>query len=368
MASPELTIVVPTFKERANVEELIRRVGAVLDGVDWEMVFVDDDSPDGTADLVFEISRRDPRVRGIRRIGRRGLSSACIEGICSSNAPYIAVMDADLQHDEGILPRMLQTLKTGGHDLVVGSRYAEGGSTGTMPGIRAKMSRFATWIGSRWLGVGTTDPMSGFFMLKREFFYEVVRDLSGKGFKILLDLIASAKREVKFADVPYDMRARMHGDSKLDTMVLWEYLLLLCEKSFGKVVPVRFIFFVMIGLLGALLHVAVLTTLYYTTGTEFAVAQGTAAFVAMTANFFFNNMFTYADRRLKGRRIIRGLLIFYVTCAAGAVITVMVGTYLFDRGIFVPLAGLLGAAVGAIWNYTLSSEYAWRQTGSRPAA
>jgi len=368
MTSPELTIVVPTFKERANVEELIRRVGVAMGDVAWEMVFVDDDSPDGTADLVFDISRRDSRIRGIRRIGRRGLSSACIEGICSSNAPFIAVMDADLQHDEGILPRMLATLKMAGTDLVIGSRYVQGGSTGTMPGLRAKMSRIATWIGARWLGVGTTDPMSGFFMLKRGFFYEVVRDLSGKGFKILLDLIASAKREVRFADEPYDMRARMHGDSKLDTVVLWEYLLLLCEKSFGKVVPVRFIFFVMIGLLGALLHVAVLTSLYYSLGAKFAFAQTAAVFVAMTANFFFNNLFTYADRRLKGGRMFRGLLIFYLTCAAGAVITVMVGTYLFDRGIYVPLAGLLGAAVGAIWNYTLSSEYAWRQTGSRPAA
>jgi dolichol-phosphate mannosyltransferase len=368
MSAPELTIVVPTFKERDNVEELIRRVDGVLNGVAWEMVFVDDDSPDGTADLVFGTSRRDPRVRGIRRIGRRGLSSACIEGICSSNAPFVAVMDADLQHDEAILPRMLDELRRDGTDLVIGSRYAEGGSTGTMPGLRAKMSRFATWIGSRWLGVDTTDPMSGFFMLRREFFYEVVRDLSGKGFKILLDLIASANREVKFVDVPYDMRARVRGDSKLSAMVLWEYLLLLCEKSFGKIVPVRFIFFVMMGLLGALLHVVVLTSLFYKFGVPFISAQSTAVIVAMTANFFFNNYFTYADRRLKGAKtILRGMLIFYLTCAAGAAINLMVATYLYYRGIPVPLAGLLGAAVGAIWNYTLSTQYAWRQ-GPRPTA
>ncbi len=367
MSAPDLTIVVPTFKERDNVEELIRRVTAALGGVSWEMVFVDDDSPDGTADLVFAISRGDPRIRAIRRIGRRGLSSACIEGICSSSAPYIAVMDADLQHDEGILPRMLDALKASGTDLAIGSRYVEGGSTGTMPGLRAKMSRFATWIGSSWLGVGTTDPMSGFFMFRREFFYEVVRDLSGKGFKILLDLIASAKREVKFIDVPYDMRARERGDSKLSAMVLWEYLLLLCEKSFGNFVPVRFIFFVMMGLLGALLHLAVLTSLFYRAGVPFIPAQSAAVIVAMTANFFFNNYFTYADRRLKGANILRGITIFYLTCAVGAAINLMVATYLYHRGILVPFAGLLGAAVGAIWNYTLSTQYAWRQSGPRAA-
>jgi dolichol-phosphate mannosyltransferase len=243
----------------------------------------------------------------------------------------------------------------------VGSRYTEGGSTGDMPGVRAKMSRFATWIGARWLGVQTTDPMSGFFMLRRPFFYDVIHDLSGKGFKILLDIIASAKGKVRIAEVPYDMRARQHGDSKLDTVVLWEYLLLLCEKSFGRLVPVRFVFFVMMGSLGALMHLAVLLTLYYEVGASFVVSQATAVMVAMTANFFFNNLFTYADRRLKGARILTGIIIFYLTCAGGAAINLAVAAYLFGHEIPVALAGLLGAAVGAIWNYTLSTQYAWRQ-------
>ncbi len=365
MTAPELTIVVPTFNEVENVAELVRRVEVALDSVEWEIVFVDDDSPDGTAESVFELSRSNPRVRGIKRVGRRGLSSACIEGMCSSSAPLMAVMDADLQHDESILSKMIGALKTGNADIAVGSRYTAGGSTGDMPGVRARMSRFATWIGSRWLGVATTDPMSGFFMLRRSFFYEVVHDLSGKGFKILLDIIASAKREVAIVDVPYNMRARQHGDSKLDTMVLWEYLLLLCEKSFGKIVPVRFIFFVMMGSLGALLHLAVLLPMYYSADATFLVAQATAIAVAMTANFFFNNLFTYSDRRLKGRRILAGIVVFYLTCAAGAAANLLVAGYLFQRGIAVPFAGLLGAVVGAIPNYALSTQYAWRPSRAR---
>jgi dolichol-phosphate mannosyltransferase len=285
--------------------------------------------------------------------------------MCSSNAPCVAVMDADMQHDERILPQMLEALRRDGTDLVVGSRYTQGGSTGEMPGIRAKMSRLATWIGARWLRVKTTDPMSGFFMLRRSFLYEVIHDLSGTGFKILLDVMASARRDVNVSDIPYDMRARQHGDSKLDTMVLWEYLMLLCEKSFGKLIPVRFVFFVMMGSLGALLHLAVLLTLFYRGGANFFVSQAAAVVVAMTANFFFNNLFTYADRRLKGARILRGILIFYLTCAGGAVINLAVAVYLYDRGIPVAIAGLLGAAVGAIWNYTLSTQYAWRQARSR---
>ena len=331
-----------------------------MDGLDWEMVFVDDDSPDGTAEQVFDINRRDPRIRAIKRVGRRGLSSACIEGICSSSAPYIAVMDADMQHDEGILPAMLEKIRNEKLDLVVGSRFTEGGSTGDMPGIRVKMSRFATWIGANLLRVRTTDPMSGFFMVSRDFFYETVHLLSGKGFKILLDLIASSKREVNFGEVPYNMRARQHGDSKLDSVVLWEYLLLLMEKTVGRAIPVRFIFFVMMGTLGAMLHLLVLGLAHRGLGLGFPQSQGTAVIVAMTANFFFNNLFTYADRRLKGARILRGLLIFYLTCALGAVINLMVASYLFERDIPWFLAGLFGAGVGAVWNYTLSTQFAWK--------
>lgn len=362
MSARDLTIVVPTYNERENVEELIEKVGAVMDGIDWEMVFVDDDSPDGTAELVFQINRDNPRVRGIKRIGRRGLSSACIEGICSSSAPYVAVMDADMQHDEGILPAMLQKLREEDLDLVVGSRFTSGGSTGDLPSARVKMSKFATILGTKLLGVQTTDPMSGFFMLRRSFFYDVVHDLSGKGFKILLDIFASSKRDVRFGEVPYNMRAREHGDSKLDMVVLGEYLLLLLEKSVGKLIPVRFIFFVMVGLFGATIHLAVLMSCLNLWDKSFLFSQSTAVVIAMTVNFFFNNVFTYSDRRLKGVKVLRGLGIFYLSCAGGAFIAVMISSYLFDQDIPAAIAGLLGAGVGAVWNYTLSTQYAWKSS------
>ncbi len=364
MSERDLTIVVPTFNERENIEELIEKIDRALSSIDWEVVFVDDDSPDGTAELAFQLNHTDPRVRAIKRVGRRGLSSACIEGICSSSASYVAVMDADLQHDETALPAMLEMLKANDLDLVVGSRFTSGGSTGGLPSTRVKMSKFATLLGTKLLRVKTTDPMSGFFMLRRSFFYDVVHDLSGKGFKILLDLLASSKRDVRFGEVPYKMRAREHGESKLDMVVLWEYLLLLLEKSIGKLIPVRFIFFVMIGLFGSLIHLAVLLSCYSLWGKSFLFSQSIAVVVAMTVNFFFNNLFTYSDRRLKGQRVLRGLLIFYLSCASGAVINIMIASYLFDFGIPVTVAGLLGAGVGAVWNYTLSTQFAWKP--SRP--
>lgn len=358
---PDLTIVVPTFNERDNVDEVVARLDRILPATPWEVVFVDDDSPDGTAEHVFELSREDSRVRGVKRVGRRGLSSACIEGICSSSAPYVAVMDADLQHDESILPAMLTKLRTENIDLVVGSRFIEGGSTGGLPSIRVKLSRLATFVGAKVLRVKTSDPMSGFFMLRHSFFDEVVYHLSGKGFKILLDIFSSSPRPVAFGEVGYVMRARAHGESKLDTLVLWEYLLLLLDKSIGKIIPTRFISFVLVGALGAVLHLLVLMTAFRILNQSFLVAQSAATAVAMTANFFFNNLFTYRDRRLKSWRILRGLGIFYLSCIGGAAINLIVAGYLFNRGIPIAAAGLLGAAVGAVWNYTLSTQYAWRQ-------
>lgn len=361
MAAKELTIVVPTFNEIENVEALLGKLSDCLDGIEYEVVFVDDDSPDGTAEKVFSLNQSNNAVRCLKRVGRRGLSSACIEGIGSSSAPYVAVMDADMQHDERILPDMLAKLKEENLDLVVGSRFTEGGSTGVgLPGIRLQMSLFATWLGRNMLGVKTTDPMSGFFMLKRSFFYDVVHNLSGKGFKILLDLMASSKEEVQFGEVPYQMRAREHGDSKLDSVVLWEYLLLLCEKTIGKIIPVRFIFFVAMGLLGAVVHLAVLGSAHKYLGYSFITAQSTAVFSAMTINYFLNNAFTYSDRRNKGSALFKGLLIFYLSCASGAAINIMVAKYLYSFELPWYVAGLLGAGVGAVWNYSLSSQYAWK--------
>src|SRR5690349_23079143 len=125
---PVISVVVPTFNERDNVAQLCRKLDATLAGIAWEVVFVDDNSPDKTWQVVRELARQDIRVRCIRRIGRRGLSGACIEGILASSGPFAAVMDADLQHDETQLPKMLSLLEGGKAELVVGSRYVEGGS------------------------------------------------------------------------------------------------------------------------------------------------------------------------------------------------------------------------------------------------
>jgi dolichol-phosphate mannosyltransferase len=367
---PELSVVIPTFKERENIAEVIKRLDASLIGVCWEVIFVDDDSPDNTAEIVRELGQRDHRVRIVHRINRRGLSTGCVEGMLASTAPYLAVMDADLQHDERLLPEMLSTLKKETLDIVVGSRYVEGGSTAGWDTDRQLMSRFATKMASFFVKPNLKDPMSGFFLLRREVLQATVRSLSGIGFKILLDIFASAPHSLKFKELPYTFRPRHAGVSKLDSKVAWEYLMLIADKILGQYVPVRLISFIFVGGIGVFVHLIVLWLLFRKVGIEFPAAQTAAAVVAMTANFFMNNVLTYRDRRLRGRHLVRGLISFNLVCSVGTLSNVGIATYLFHENSadWLPSA-LAGIVIGAVWNFAVTSIYTWNRptyTWNRP--
>lgn len=361
-SGPDLSVIVPAFNERDNVRELVVRLRECLQGLNWEVVFVDDDSRDGTADVVRELARSDSRVRILHRIGRRGLASACVEGMLSSSAPYLAVMDADLQHDERLLPEMLKALVADDLDLVVGSRYVAGGSTGAWGSDRAFASRFATRLSRRIVQTPLLDPMSGFFMIRRRVLQEAIPRLSGIGFKILLDLVASVPRPLRTRELPYTFRIRIAGESKLDSMVAWEYLMLLLDKSVGRYVPVRFIPFAAIGGLGVFVHMATLWLVFQAGGASFALGQTLATLVAMTSNFFINNVLTYRDRRLRGWGLLKGWLSFSLACSIGAVSNVGIATYLFDDRIVGWIgSALVGVIVGAVWNYAVTSVYTWKE-------
>jgi dolichol-phosphate mannosyltransferase len=359
--APELTIVVPTLNERDNVVPLLKLLDAALAGIAWEVIFVDDDSRDGTADHIRAIGKFDRRVRCLQRIGRRGLSTACIEGALASATPYIAVMDADLQHDETLLPPMLESLRGGDCDLVVGSRYVTGGGLGDLSAGRAQISGVATRLSRLVYRSELADPMSGFFMLRRELLEETVRRLSGQGFKILLDILASAPQPVRIKELPYTFRQRRHGESKLDTLVAWEFMMLIADKSIGHLIPVRFALFALIGGLGLVVHLAVLWTSLKIANAPFATAQTAAAVVAMTSNFFLNNLFTYRDKRLKGWRLLGGLTSFYLICAVGAVANVGIATFAFAEHQTWWVAGIAGVIVGSVWNYAVSSIFTWKR-------
>lgn len=361
MFPADLAIIIPTFNETGNVQPLVDAVARALPDVRWELVFVDDNSPDGTADKVRTIAMADSRIRIVHRYGRRGLSSACVEGILATAAPYVAVMDGDMQHDEHVLAEMYERLKQGDVDLAVGSRYVDGGSTGDWNKRRIMMSRLAIRVAARLTGTRMSDPMSGFFMMTRAAFLASLPGLSSVGFKILLDLAASSPRPLRIVEIPYVFRTRQHGTSKFDTLVLWEYLQLLLDKSFGHIVPARFIGFLLVGGVGLIVHFAVLASLFRELGLEFWIAQAAATMTATSNNFFLNNMLTYRDQRLTGWGLFTGWISFNLVCAIGALANVGVARWLFQHQNFWMVSALAGIAVTTVWNYAMSSIFTWNR-------
>ena len=319
-ASPQLSVVVPTFKERGNIAELVRRLDLALAGLTWEVIFVDDNSPDGTSQTVKEIAARDGRVRCLRRVGRRGLAGACIEGMLSSAAPYVAVMDADLQHDEKVLPQMLAKLTSGSADLVAATRYVQGGSASSFSQKRGAISALATRLTHQLTGTRLSDPMSGFFMLRRDRFDEIAPRLSPVGFKILLDIAMTAGERLRIAEQPYSFGERFDGESKFNAQIGIEFLGLLLAKMTGDLVDPRFIFFALVGAIGVAVHLSVLELVFRflpATPDRFNDAQIIATLAAMTSNFFLNNELTYRDRRLKGFAMLRGFVLFCLIASVG---------------------------------------------------
>jgi dolichol-phosphate mannosyltransferase len=360
-AAPELAIIIPTFNEAPNVPLLVARLAKALAGISWEATFVDDNSPDGTAAVVRDIARRDARVRCMRRIGRRGLAGACIEGMLASSSPVVAVMDGDLQHDETRLPCMLETVRQGA-DLVVATRSAAGSEphAGLTP-WRHFISRLATQFARRLLRVQLSDPMSGFFVIRRDLVDAMAARLSTQGFKLLLDIVASSPQRLRIVEVPYEFGPRRHGDSKLDSLVVVEYLGLLLAKLTGDRLSLRFVLFALVGMTGLAVHLLALQQAL-ALGARFDAAQAIAALAAMSSNFILNNQLTYRDRRLRGLAALRGLVTFYGVCSVGTVANVGVAHWVYGGRATWWLAGTAGAVMGVVFNYAASSVLTWRRS------
>jgi len=372
----QLAVILPTYNESRNIASMVDRLDKALAGIAWEAIFVDDNSPDGTAEVARQIGRTDPRIRVIERIGRRGLASAAIEGMCATAAPIVAVMDSDHQHDPALLPPMLAAITSGECDVAYASRFAEGASTEAWGRPdRVKASGLANAIARKVTGVQLTDPMSGFFMLPATVLRADAHRLSGVGFKILLDILATVDAPLRVKEFPLHFAARAEGESKLDRTVVFEFLIGLYDKWLGRIIPTRFALFGTVGALGALVHLGVLYLVLKLFGAEFLlshypkeaafiVGQTIAALTAMTFNFVLNNELTYADKRLRGFvPLARGWLKFAATCAFGMLANIGVSTALVRIGFHAISAALIGIVLASVWNFALSSKFVWGKYG-----
>ena len=357
----DLAVVIPTYNERENVPGIVKRLDNVLGHLRYEIIFVDDNSPDGTSDVVRDQSLYHARVRCVTRVGRRGLSSAAIEGMMATTAPVVAVIDGDMQHDEAQLPAMLEKLNTENLDVVVGSRYAEGGGFGEWSDRRRRMSELATTMAKGLTGVDLSDPMSGFFMARSDRIREKVADLTGVGYKILLDLLSAPGKQLTVGEVPYEFRTRELGESKLDSKVILEFAELLIARTVGRWVPTKFIMFSIVGASGVVVHMLILTYLFRGGYSSFFAAQATATVVAMTTNFLVNNFFTYYDRQLRGWKLIPGWLSFCAASSVGAVANLGVAVYMFETAHVIWFgSALAGVIVGSAWNYAVTALLTWK--------
>ncbi len=361
MPSYDLCIVIPTLNERENIALLLEKLRFTLHDIRYEVIVVDDDSPDGTAAAVKTLSRTQSDLHVIHRIGRRGLASACIEGMLATSATYIAVMDADLQHDETVLPEMVRRIASENLDLVVGSRNIGGGSMGDFSTWRVRLSR----LGRRLSGVEKhavlTDPMSGFFVVRRTFFEQIAHRLTGIGFKILLDIVLSAQGQIRIGEVPYHFRLRQHGQSKLDLIVGLEYLELILDKFIGSYISVRFVMFCLVGAIGTVIHLLLLGGLLDLARFSFIESQASATGIVMILNYVLNNSFTYRDRRRRGTAFWFGMLTFSIACSLGGVANVLISGEAFRQGMPWPLAGITGLLFSAVWNYGVTAMTTWRR-------
>ena len=358
----ELSVIVPTFNEHDNIAPMVALLDAALAGIAWEVIFVDDDSPDGTADAAKALGVVDRRVRCILRVGRRGLAGATIEGMLASSAPYVAVIDGDLQHDERILPDMLKAVQEVDCDLVVATRLREGETIAGLSDQRSFLSDFGRFLASFVVRSKVSDPMSGFFMIKRPIVEALAPKLATEGFKILTDILATSPKPLRIREVGYVFRQRQHGESKLDARVAFDYIAFLLHHLTGRMLPIRFFMFGMVGASGVAVHLAALKLVLETfPSIGFDASQLTATFVAMLSNYLLNNQLTYRDRRHKGWRIIPNFLLFSASCSIGIIANIGLASVIYGGESTWWIAGLAGAIVGTVFNYVTSSLFVWRK-------
>ena len=364
-STPTLSIIVPTYRESANIPVLFECVKVALDGLPWEMIVVDDDSPDGTSNVAFALAAKDQRLRCLRRVNRSGLAGAVIEGWMSSSADFVAVIDGDLQHDESVLRVMYQVLAKGAGNLVIGTRLRKA-SGGSLSPARQRLSDMGAWFFGRIAGAAVTDPMSGFFMIRREIVSRLAPSLSPDGFKILVDVILSAGGELKIFEVPYRFRKRNAGESKLTPLVGIDFLGLVVHHATAGVLPIRFVLFAMVGASGLVVHIVTLSAVLHWFGAlTFDSGQLIATVVAMASNFILNNEITYSSYRYRGLGLIEGFAGFALGCSVGAIANIDVASWLYNANETWWVAGLAGALLSVVWNYAVSTN-SHLATGSPP--
>ena len=359
MTGRELTVVVPVFNEVGNVGPLVESLSQALNGIDWEVIFVDDNSPDGTAEKIHEMAHQDPRVRLIVRVADRGLAKSAIQGMLSGNGDLLVVMDGDGQHGPEMIRELIEPIRTHRADVCTASRNLDSEDISqSLSRRRVGLSKLGNLLCRLVLRRNLSDPMTGFFAMDRRRFMSVADKLGDPGFKILLDILSTDK-SLRVQEIPFEFASRAEGESKLDLFVSWQLLMFLASKMTSGLVPARFISFATVGLSGVLVHM-VLLMIFLSFSIVFPLAQALAATGAASSNFAFNNLLTFRDQRLRGWDILPGLLKFLLVSSAGLFANVAIATLTLNHLTdYVLLAAMVGIAMDTVWKYVIASRLVW---------
>ena len=355
-----ISVIVPTYNERDNVVPLVERIDSALCGYDYEIVFVDDDSGDGTAEMASSLSSRYP-VRVIVRRDERGLASAVVEGLKQVQGQMVAVIDADLQHPPEVLAEMAKALENGA-EIAVASRYVKGGSCQGWGLMRRIISKGAVFLSHVLLPAtrGVKDPMSGFFMLDRRVVEDA--DLKPTGYKILLEILMMGHfRSV--AEVPYTFKTRARGESKLNARQQIDYLKHIYSLMRRKGELLRFGKFCLVGLSGVLVNMGLLWLLTEVAGLFYLLSAAIGIETSIVSNFTLNDIFTFHDRRSSGLKpLLRRLGKFNLVSLGGVGINLAVLWLLTEHlGLHYLLSNMCGIAVATLWNYSVNTMWTWKR-------
>ena len=353
-----VSVVVPTYDEAGNIARLYDDLAACLSSLAWELVVVDDDSPDGTADAVRRLAADHANVRCVQRVQERGLASAVHWGVQAAHGDVVVVMDGDGQHAPGLIPAMVDALASGA-DIVSGSRFLSGGPVeGLESRRRLALSERGNQVVNLFLGRTLSDPLTGFFATSRRLFLASIPRLQADGFKVFFDL-AWHNRSATIRELPFEFRKRQSGESKLGSYVLW---LLACDivaKLSRGLLPPRLVSFVGVGLIGSIFHFSVLYAVL-AAGAAFWVAQAAATVVALVFNFSINNVLTYSDQRLRGAGFWQGLLTYSLIASLGIVANVSTAQLAYVRlNGHAFLASTAGLVIDVIWRFVVSNRLVW---------
>ena len=358
-----ISVIIPTFNERKNISNLVNRLLKLDIPYDIEIIIVDDNSSDGTSDIVRKLVLYEKRIRLISRVGRSGLSSAIKEGCLCASGELVAVMDADGQHEPSYIIEAIECIKKLKVDIVVGSRFTKGSRIRGLSKSRERGSSFANFLARLSLyGFYTdlSDYMSGFFLFKRKVCIKFIEKIDVNGFKFFYELLALSRGKLKVSEIPILFKERIYGNSKLDLPVVWDFFISLIHSFMRRIIPRRAVSFGLVGSIGVFVQLCTIYFLMAVSSLAFEKVLPVGVIVAASSNYIINNILTFRTKKLVGKSFYLGLFKFLLVSSLPIIANIGITNLFYNQlSVNTLMSQIGGILVVFIWNYAASSKVVW---------